>query len=181
MTSFNEPTGRPGAGEYAAYAEMDIMRVAGNDAPSALQTQRDEMLALLDGLADDAVRGVTYAPGKWTLKEVVGHLVDDERIFTYRLLCVARGDQTPQPDECRLRSTSWTLAQSSNASDLLNLMFFRLVIALLGDRSLDLFGTPEDGDRAPADLVGVTVLSCSWRSPTAHTVATTRQWRCRSR
>lgn len=99
MTSFNEPTGRPGAGEYAAYAEMDIMRVAGNDAPSALQTQRDEMLALLDGLADDAVRGVTYAPGKWTLKEVVGHLVDDERIFTYRLLCVARGDQTPQPDE----------------------------------------------------------------------------------
>lgn len=92
-----EPTGRPAAGEYAAYVESDIARVSGSDARVALETQRDEVLALLGGFTDSQVRGVAYAPGKWTLKEVVGHLVDDERIFTYRLLCVARGDQTAQP------------------------------------------------------------------------------------
>ncbi|MCG8458360.1 MAG: DinB family protein, partial [Holophagales bacterium] len=35
--------------------------------------------------------------GKWTVKEILGHLVDDERIFAYRALCVARGDETPLP------------------------------------------------------------------------------------
>jgi hypothetical protein len=41
--------------------------------------------------------GSTYASGKWTLKEVVGHLSDDERIFAYRALTIARGDPTPLP------------------------------------------------------------------------------------
>jgi hypothetical protein len=43
-------------------------------------------------LNDDAVDDVTYAPGKWTLKHVLAHLADDERVFSYRLLCLARRD-----------------------------------------------------------------------------------------
>lgn len=91
------PTGRPQPGEYADYARADIDRVAGDDAIAALEAQLGATLALLTPLDDTAVAGLTYAPGKWTVKEVVGHLADDERIFAYRLLRVARGDQTPLP------------------------------------------------------------------------------------
>jgi uncharacterized damage-inducible protein DinB len=82
-------SGRPAAGEFAAYAAEDIAFVAGDDAVAALLAQGSEVGALIDSLPD---RRISYAPGKWTLKEVIGHLVDDERIFTYRALCVARGD-----------------------------------------------------------------------------------------
>jgi len=85
-------SGRPLPGEFAVYMADDIAYVAGDDARTALATQRDSVLALLSPLTDDVVDGVTYAPGKWMLKDVVAHLVDDERIFGYRILCVARRD-----------------------------------------------------------------------------------------
>jgi hypothetical protein len=89
------PTGRPAPGEYAAYAEADIARVTSDDAVSALTAQRDEVLRLFAPLTDADVAGRRYAPGKWTVREVLGHLIDDERIFAYRLLCIARGDARP--------------------------------------------------------------------------------------
>lgn len=87
-------SGRPAAGEFAAYAAEDIAYVAGDDAVAALAAQGEDVLALLARLED---RRITYAPGKWTLKEVIGHLIDDERIFVYRALCVARRDGNPLP------------------------------------------------------------------------------------
>lgn len=89
------PTGRPLPGEYAAYAAEDIARVAGDDAIDALDRQRENVLSLFSSATDAGVAGATYAPGKWTVKEVLGHLCDDERIFVYRALCIARGDARP--------------------------------------------------------------------------------------
>ena len=86
------PSGRPLPGEFAAYAADDIGRVAGDDALAALAIQAERVLELLSNLSDAVVDGVTYAPGKWTLKDVVAHLADDERIFAYRMLCLARRD-----------------------------------------------------------------------------------------
>lgn len=86
------PSGRPLAGEFAPYAAEDIAYVAGEDAIESLVSQGRDAVALLESLDDDRVRDLRYAPGKWTLKEVVGHLIDDERIFAYRALCIARGD-----------------------------------------------------------------------------------------
>jgi len=90
-------SGRPSDNEFAAYAKSDIDFVAGDDAVGALAAQGEEVAALLESLDEEAIRAWRYAPGKWTVKEVIGHLIDDERIFAYRALCVARGDARPLP------------------------------------------------------------------------------------
>jgi len=88
-------SGRPLDGEFADYAKPDIDAVAGDDAVGALVAQARDTLALLASLDDDEIRGRTYAQGKWTVKQVIGHVCDDERIFAYRALCIARRDARP--------------------------------------------------------------------------------------
>jgi hypothetical protein len=90
-------SGRPSDNEFATYAKTDIDLVTGDDAVGALTAQGKEVAALLESLAEESIRGRRYAPGKWTVKEVIGHLIDDERIFAYRALCLARGDTRPLP------------------------------------------------------------------------------------
>lgn len=92
------PSGRPRAGEFAPYAEADIDLVAGDDAVVALASQLELASDVFHRLREEQVAGLTYAPGKWTLKEVFGHLADDERIFAYRALCIAREDERPHLD-----------------------------------------------------------------------------------
>jgi uncharacterized damage-inducible protein DinB len=90
-------SGRPGPGEFAEYAATDIAYVQGDDALKALASQSNDVIAMLSHLTDDDVAGRTYATDKWTLKEVLGHLVDDERIFAYRMLCLSRGEPRELP------------------------------------------------------------------------------------
>lgn len=82
---------RPDPSEYPAYAHVYVDRVQGDDPVAALSAT--SLSDLLAGAAGDR----TYAPGKWTVKEVVGHIADTERIFAYRILAVARGDQAVLP------------------------------------------------------------------------------------
>jgi DinB superfamily len=89
------PSGRPEAGEYAAYAQADIDFVKGDDIVRTLAAQVEETIAILAPIEDQLAGTMTYAPGKWNLKQVIGHLSDDERIFAYRALCVARNDTRP--------------------------------------------------------------------------------------
>jgi hypothetical protein len=96
-TSARPPSGRPLPGEYAAYAQPDIDQVAGDDAVAALESLSGETLAFLQWLPEDRLAGIRYAPVKWTIKDVVAHLADDERVFAYRALCVARGEMQPLP------------------------------------------------------------------------------------
>ena len=86
--------GRPEAGEYSPYHERYISLVAGNDILGALDGQRRQMLILVSG-CDDKDGDLRYAPDKWSVKEVLGHVCDTERIFAYRALRIARGDPTP--------------------------------------------------------------------------------------
>jgi uncharacterized damage-inducible protein DinB len=118
-TGSRSPSGRPLTGEFADYAKPDIDAVPGDDAVEALETLARETLALLEPIGEAAARGLTYAPGKWTLKEVVGHIVDDERIFTYRALCVARGDTRALPGFDENQYTSGAEFESRRLADLL--------------------------------------------------------------
>jgi uncharacterized damage-inducible protein DinB len=90
-------SGRPSDEEFASYAKTDIDYVTGDDAVEVLTAQAKDIVALLESLDEEAIRAHRYSPGKWTVKEVIGHLIDDERIFAYRALCVARGDARPLP------------------------------------------------------------------------------------
>ncbi len=87
---------RPEAGEYAEYYANYISKVPGTDVPGILGAQRLHMSQLFAGRTERD-GNFRYAPGKWTVKEVLGHITDAERIFTYRALRIARGDQTPLP------------------------------------------------------------------------------------
>ncbi len=89
------PSGRPLPGEYAAYAQADIDCVDGTDAATVLAALAVDTSTFLESLPEAQVRGLRYAPAKWTLKEVLGHIIDDERIFAHRAFCLARGETTP--------------------------------------------------------------------------------------
>jgi uncharacterized damage-inducible protein DinB len=86
-------SGRPQRGEYADYAQSDFDFVSGEDAVEALERSRDDTVGLFLSAPD----AKPYASGKWTIKEVLGHLIDDERIFAYRALCVARSEPRELP------------------------------------------------------------------------------------
>ncbi len=87
---------QPGADEAAPFYHGYIAAVAGDQIGRQLAGQIEELARLIAPLDDTAAR-FRYAAGKWSVKEVLGHLADTERIFAYRLLRIARGDETPLP------------------------------------------------------------------------------------
>src|SRR5467141_346732 len=85
---------RPAEGEYAPYAEKYVSLITGTDILETLEAQLKQTTTLFSGRSERD-GDFRYGPEKWTVKEVVGHIADTERIFAYRALRIARGDQTP--------------------------------------------------------------------------------------
>lgn len=85
---------RPEKNEFDSYYERYVSLVADGDVISALKAQNAETLALLAEVSDEKA-DFRYAAEKWSVKELVGHMLDTERIFAYRALRIARGDRTP--------------------------------------------------------------------------------------
>ena len=89
-------TGRPARGEYADYYAGYIDLVPEGEIIEILTRQIGETADFLSSLGEEKGNH-RYQPGKWSIKEVIGHVTDSERVFAYRALCFARGERAPQP------------------------------------------------------------------------------------
>lgn len=86
---------RPDPAEYAPYFQRYLDLVPEDDIVAALAEQVEETASRLRQLEDRAA--YRYAPGKWTIKQVVGHMGDTERILAFRALSISRGETNPLP------------------------------------------------------------------------------------
>lgn len=89
-------SGKPEPSEYAPFYGRYISLINGDNIVKILDQQRRDMVLLLSG-HDEEDGDLRYAPGKWTAKEVLGHVNDTERVHSYRALRISRNDRTPLP------------------------------------------------------------------------------------
>ena len=124
---------RPDSTEYGSWYAGYVSLVPEEDVLSAIETQSSETQKLIASVGEDRA-SYRYAEGKWSIKEVIGHLTDAERVFGYRALCFSRGDQNALPgfDENGYVRTanfdSWRVGDLAEAYALnrrANIVFFR--------------------------------------------------------
>jgi hypothetical protein len=93
MSTLATTFGRPQSDEYDPYYDRYISLIGTEDVVPALEKQAPVTVALFQSASAKA--DFRYAPGKWSVKEMLGHINDTERIMSYRVLRIARGDRTP--------------------------------------------------------------------------------------
>lgn len=149
---------RPGADEYGDFHAGYISMVPDGDIRETLATISREMIGFYSSIPE-ARSSDAYAPGKWSIREVVSHVADSERVFSYRALRFGRGDATPLPG-----FDQEIYVPNSNAA---RRAWRDIVDDLLTVRrsSLNLFRSFEAADwerRGEASGAGVTVRSVAW-------------------
>lgn len=82
--------------DYGSFFAGYVSNVPEDDVLSAVEQQSSETQRLIASL-DDARASYRYAEGKWSVKQVIGHVTDAERVFGYRALCISRGDKNSLP------------------------------------------------------------------------------------
>jgi hypothetical protein len=141
-------TQRPAAGEYAPFYAGYLSLVPEGDVLALLREQ-EESFRRLPAIVPPDRENFGYAPGKWTIREVVGHLGDAERVFGHRAFCISRGEQASLPgfDEnsyvARSGSNERTLAELAGELALLREVNRRLLTSLDAAR-WDLVGIAND-------------------------------------
>jgi hypothetical protein len=112
MTNLTIP--RPASTEYAPSYSDYVTAVPDGSLLSLLERQSRDTTALLRNVSEKKSL-YRYAPGKWSIREVVGHVCDAERVFTYRALRFARGDATPLPS---FDENAWGAASNADTRPL---------------------------------------------------------------
>ena len=87
---------RPNESEYAPDYQGYVDQVSESDIMTVLRGELDELDVLLARVPAEK-ETYAYAEGKWTIREIIGHLIDGERVFGYRALCIARGEKQNLP------------------------------------------------------------------------------------
>ena len=102
---------RPAISEYPEFYATYIQKVNGDDLIRSLQEGEKELIQLLGSIAPSKF-SFRYAPGKWSIQEIISHIIDAERVFSYRALRFSRNDATALPG---FDENSWV--PESNASN----------------------------------------------------------------
>lgn len=87
---------RPSVNDYARENQLYVDLVNGDEIIPVLEAQIDEFTKLIKSIPEER-KTFTYAEGKWSIAEVLGHILDSERIMTFRALWFARNDKDPLP------------------------------------------------------------------------------------
>lgn len=87
---------KPSPSHYNAHFKSYIDQVKEDDLFTAFDNQAAQISSLITFCSEEQANHA-YAPGKWTLKELLQHIIDTERIFNYRALCIARKEQVSLP------------------------------------------------------------------------------------
>lgn len=115
---------RPNSSDYADYYNGYVNLVEGDDIIKVLYEQNKKTQDILNSFSEHK-GNYRYADGKWTVKEVVGHLVDTERVFAYRALCIARGEKKSLPG---IEQDDYVMEGNFNSRELFDLIYeFRLL------------------------------------------------------
>jgi hypothetical protein len=139
---------KPAANEYAPYYDKYISLVDETDIRDPFEAQPAELRSALDGV-DESKGSYAYADGKWTIKEMLSHVIDGERIFGYRLLRISRGDETPIEGFEQDDYIATSNANNRSFNDLLDEFDFNrkanvLLLNNLDEAALDRMGTASD-------------------------------------
>lgn len=149
---------RPEADEHLPYFSRYITLVPGDNAFTQLQSGIERTAAMLEKLSDTQA-SFRYEPGKWSVKQTVGHLCDSERVFCYRALTAARGDKTSLPGFDENEYAEQADFDQRSIADLV--AEFRAVraasLALLGSMSLDVLAR-----RGIANNATITPRALAW-------------------
>ncbi|AFL85207.1 hypothetical protein Belba_2662 [Belliella baltica DSM 15883] len=86
----------PKEGEYAPYYGKYIEKIIGQDISKLLLNQIEEVRRYFESKGEES-SGTAYGPGKWTAKEVLNHIIDTDRVMTFRAMCFARGEKASFP------------------------------------------------------------------------------------
>lgn len=109
---------RPQSSDFAPYYGKYVALVPEGNFLDILGSQLRDVNRLLEPLSEEQA-DFRYEPGKWSVKESLGHVNDAERVFAYRLLRIARGDQTPLPGFEQDDYVKTANSSSRNLADLL--------------------------------------------------------------
>lgn len=105
--------------EYNPYYQTYIEKAGDVTLREGLQNNGDATIAFLEAIPEDRLE-YRYEDGKWTIKEIIQHLIDTERVFTYRALCIARKDSTLFPGYDQDDYAANSEANARSIHDLMN-------------------------------------------------------------
>ena len=129
---------RPAEGDYAPYYAGYVALVPPGDLIDLLRAQQ-EKFRRLPAAVGGGREAYAYAPGKWTIRQLAGHLADAERVFGHRAFCFSRGEQAPLPGFDENAYVERGGAHGRALADLAD------ELAVLRQGNIELFGALDDG------------------------------------